>query len=78
MEPKRAPKTVFVLLSKSCKNIVKHRVSGTRPQQKNEPKNMFRFFVDKNVFSIIHGFVSVKLRFRSVNKRFFLYFLLVF
>jgi len=75
---KTCSKCCFLLLSKSCKNLVKHRVSGTNPHPKNEPTHMFRFCVDKKGFSIIHGFVSVKLRFRSVNKRFFLYFLVVF
>ena len=70
---KTCSKSVF-LLSKSCKHIVEHRVSGTRPHQKNKPKNTFRFFVDKNDFSITHGFASVKLMFRSVNERLFLYF----
>ena len=57
---------------------VKHMVSARSLPQKSESNNAFRFFVDKKGFSIIHGFVLVKLRFRSVNKRFVLYFLLVF
>ena len=73
MEPKRAPKVVFLFL-KSRKNIVKFRVSGTKLHPKNKPKNTFRFFVNKNRFSITHGFASVKLMFRSVNGRRFLYF----
>ena len=78
MEPKRAPKVVFLLLSKYCKNLVKHRVSGTPLPPKNKPQKTFRFFVNEKCVYIIRGFVSVKLRFLSVTKRFFLYLLFVF
>ena len=50
MEPKRAPKVVFGLLSKSYKNLVKHRVSARSPQQTNESNKAFCFFVDKRFF----------------------------
>ena len=77
LEPKRAPKVVLFLLPKSYKNLLKHRVSARSPQQKNKPENKFRFFVKKR-FCITHGFVSVKLMFRSVNERLFLHFWLIF
>ena len=73
MEPKRGPNVVFVLLSKSSKNLVKHRVSGTRLHLKNKPKNTFRFLVNKKRFSITHCFALVKLMFWCVNERLFLY-----
>ena len=77
MEPKWAPNVHLFWLLTSCKNLVKHRVSGTRLPLKGKPKNTFRFFVNNKRFSITHCFASVKLMFWCVNERLFLYFWLI-
>ena len=58
MEPKRAPFLVvtYKIVQKHCKTQGFSEV----PSPKKQASKNVSFFVNKNVFSITHGFASVK------------------